>query len=371
MLGEFERDLAAAVEDAVERHIEPALAPLPVDEPVSAEVLRELNRHAREFGVFGARVPAEHGGSELSCLGLGVVLERLPPFLAMSAVSQEATTFRIASAADEALRERFLPGLVAGTTIAASGISEPGAGSDPRSIGTTATPDGDRIRLRGTKLWITNATVADVILVLARHADTGELVRVLVDCAETPLETREVPMSGLRQGHLGEVAIDVEVPAGQLLAGSQGTRDALTRSWLANRPNVGLIACNIASRALAFSIEHVRERRQFGQPIGGFQLVQGVLADVATELDAARLLCYRALAALDEGQRAAREASMAVRATLRCQELFGSAGSALEYPLDQWLRDARMLTFPDGTRQIHQLVIGRDLTGISAFSAAR
>ncbi|HEX6666356.1 MAG TPA: acyl-CoA dehydrogenase family protein [Solirubrobacterales bacterium] len=379
LLGEFEQDLAAAVEAAVERHIEPLLAPLPVDDPVSAEVLRELNAHAREFGVFGARVPEEHGGSGLSCLGLGVVLERLPPFLAMSAVSQEATTFRIASAADDALRERYLPGLVAGTTIAASGISEPGAGSDPRSIATTATLDDDKIRLRGTKLWITNATVADVILVLARHAETGELVRVLVDCAETPLETREVPMSGLRQGHLGEVAIDVDVPAGQLLADSQGTRDALTRSWLANRPNVGLIACNIASRALAFSIEHVRERRQFGQPIGGFQLVQGLLADVATELDAARLLCYRALAELDEGRRAAREASMAkmfatemaVRATLRCQELFGSAGSALEYPLDQWLRDARMLTFPDGTRQIHQLVIGRDLTGISAFSAAR
>ncbi|HVQ59633.1 MAG TPA: acyl-CoA dehydrogenase family protein [Solirubrobacterales bacterium] len=379
LLGEFEQDLAAAVEAAVERHIEPALAPLPVDEPVSAEVLRELNAHAREFGVFGARVPEQHGGSGLSCLGLGVVLERLPPFLAMSAVSQEATTFRIAGAADEGLRERYLPGLIAGTTIAASGISEPGAGSDPRSIATTATPDGDSIRLRGTKLWITNATVADVILVLARHAETGELVRVLVDCAETPLETREVPMSGLRQGHLGEVVIDVEVPAAQLLAGSDGTRDALTRSWLANRPNVGLIACNIAARALAFSIEHVRERRQFGQPIGGFQLVQGVLADVATELDAARLLCYRALAELDQGRRAAREASMAkmfatemaVRATLRCQELFGSAGSALEYPLDQWLRDARMLTFPDGTRQIHQLVIGRDLTGISAFSAAR
>jgi alkylation response protein AidB-like acyl-CoA dehydrogenase len=375
--GDFEQDLAAAVEDAVERHIEPALAPLPVDEPVSAEVLRELNAHAREFGVFGARVAAEHGGSGLSCVGLGVVLERLPPFFAMSAVSQEATTFRISGAATDTLRERYLPGLVAGTTIAASGISEPGAGSDPRSIRTTATPDGDRIRLRGTKLWITNATVADVILVLARHAETGELVRVLVDCAETPLETREVPMSGLRQGHLGEIAIDVEVPAEHLLSG-QETRDALTRSWLANRPNIGLIACNIASRALAFSIDHVRERRQFGQPIGGFQLVQGVLADIATELDAARLLCYRALAELDQGRRAAREASMAkmfatemgVRATLRCQELFGSAGAALEYPLDQWLRDARMLTFPDGTRQIHQLVIGRDLTGISAFSSS-
>jgi alkylation response protein AidB-like acyl-CoA dehydrogenase len=379
LFGDFERDLAAAVEDAVDRHIEPLLASLPADEPVSAELLRELNEHAREFGVFGARVPEEHGGSGLSCVGLGVVMERLPPFFAMSAVSQEATTFRVASGADDALRDRYLPGLVAGTTIAASGISEPGAGSDPRSISTTATPDGETIRLRGTKLWITNASVADVILVLARHAETGELVRVLVDCAETPLETREVPMSGLRQGHLGEVAIDVGVPAAQLLTDSRDTRDALTRSWLANRPNVGLVACNIASRALAFAIDHVRERRQFGQPIGSFQLVQGVLADVATELDAARLLCYRALAALDEGRRAAREASMAkmyatemaVRATLRCQELFGSAGAALEYPLDQWLRDARMLTFPDGTRQVHQLVIGRDLTGISAFSGAR
>jgi alkylation response protein AidB-like acyl-CoA dehydrogenase len=376
---EVETMLASAVEDAVARYVDPLVAAQPPAEPVSSEVLRELNRHGAAFGVFGARVPEEHGGSGLSCAALGIVMERLPPFFAMSAISQEATTFRVFSAGSDAIRAQYLPGLVAGELIAASGISEPGAGSDPRSIRTTATRDGDTIRLRGTKLWITNATVADLILVLARDAQTGELVRVLVDTRETPLETREVPMSGLRQGHLGEVTIDVSVPAERLLAGRGDTRDALTRSWLANRPNIGLVACHIARRAIDFAVAHVKERHQFGQPIGSFQLVQGVLADAATELDAARLLSYRALAELDAGRRAAREASMAklfatemaVRVVLRCQELLGSAGSALEYPYDQWLRDARMLTFPDGTRQVHQLVIGRDLTGLSAFSTAK
>ena len=373
---EVESMVASAVEDAVSRYIDPLLAKQPADEPVSADVLRELNQHAAAFGVFGARVPQEHGGSELTCAALGIVMERLPPFFAMSAVSQEATTFRIFSAASDAIRARYLPGLVSGELIAASGISEPGAGSDPRSIRTTATIDGDTIHLRGTKLWITNATVADLILVLARHEETGELVRVIVDTRETPLETREVPMSGLRQGHLGEVTIDVSVPAEQLLAGRGDTRDALTRSWLANRPNIGLIACHIATQALDFAIAHAKERHQFGQPLGSFQLVQGMLADMATEIDAARLLSYRALAELDAGRRAAREASMAkmfatemaIRVVLRAQEILGSSGSALELPLDQWLRDARMLTFPDGTRQVHQLVIGRDLTKISAFA---
>lgn len=373
---DVEQLIASSVEDAVARHMEPLLAQSPADEPVTAEVLRQLNAHAAAFGLFGARVPEQDGGSQLTCVTLGIVMERLPPFYAMSAVSQEATAFRVHGAAGDAIRERYLPGLVSGELIAASGITEPGAGSDPRSIRTTARVEGDAIRLRGAKLWITNASIADVILVLARDERTDELVRVLVDTRQTPLHAREVPMSGLRQGHLGELEIDVEVPAEHLLAGRGDTRDALTRSWLANRPNVGLIACNIASRALGFAVRHVRERHQFGRPIGSFQLVQGVLADVATEIDAARLLAYRALAALDAGQRATREASMAklfatemaVRSVLRCQELLGTAGSALELPFDQWLRDVRMLTFPDGTRQIHQLVIGRDLTGISAFA---
>jgi alkylation response protein AidB-like acyl-CoA dehydrogenase len=375
-LDETEKLLASSVEDAVARYIDPLVAADPGAGPVAADTIRELNRHAAAFGVFGARIPEEFGGTELSHVALGLVIERLPPFFAVSAIAQEATTFRFFHAAGEGLRERFLADLISGRLIAASAISEPVTGSDPSGVQTTAKREGETVHVRGAKLWITNGTIADVIVALARDRDSGELVRVLIDTRETPIEAREVPMGGLRRGHLSELTLDVRVPADQVLTATSNTRDALTRSWLANRPNMGLIACHIATRALEAAINYAKERRQFGRPIAAFQLIQGLLADMATEIDAARLLCYRALAGLDAGRRVAREAAMAkmfateaaIRVVLRAQEVYGAYGAATEYPLDQWLRDARMLTYPDGTRQIQQLIIGRDLVGIPAFT---
>lgn len=374
-LSDTERLLAESVEDSVRRRMEPLIARMPADEPCSREDILALNDVVADFGVFGARVPEDLGGSGLSQVMLGIVIERLPPFYAVSAIAHEATTFRFLSGATDELRARYLPELVAGTVVAGSAISEPEIGSDPARVRTQARIADGRVHLSGSKLWTTNGTVADLIVVLARNADTGELTRVLVDTRQTPVVGREVSMGGLRQGHLSELELDVTVPSENVLGRPVDARDTLTRAWLSNRPNMGLVACHIGTMALQAATRYATERQQFGRSLASFQLIQGILADTATDLQAGRLLCYHALSELDHGRRAAREASMAkmfcteagARAVTRCQEVFGAFGSSTEFPLDQWLRDVRMLTHPDGTRQIHQLIVGRDLTGVSAF----
>lgn len=375
-LTDIELLLAESVENAVRQRINPLISGLAADQPCSRHDILALNEIVADFGVFGSRVPEDLGGSGLTQVMLGLVVERLPPFYAVAAIAHEATTFRFLNGASDSLRERYLAHLVNGTVVAASAISEPEIGSDPAHVRTQARISHDTVHVRGSKLWTTNGTIADLIVVLARDAQSGEPVRILIDTRETPVWAREVPMAGLLQGHLSELNLDVTVPRENILDRAGNTRDLLTRAWLSNRPNMGLVACHIGTMALDATIRYANERHQFGRAIASFQLVQGLLADAATDLQAGRLLCFHALSELDAGRRAAREASMAkmfctnsaARAVMHCQEIYGAFGSSTEFPIDQWLRDVRMITHPDGTRQIHQLIVGRDLTGVSAFT---
>lgn len=188
---------------------------------------------------------------------------------------------------------------------------------------------------------------------------------------------REIPTIGLQQGPVGELVLrDCRVPKANLLGEPGDAHHSLTFTWLANRAGLGLFGVHLAPRALDTTVAPVRTRVQFGQPLGRFQLVQGMLAEMATLTDASRLLCYRALALLDRGVWCHRESSMAkayateaaVKVTNMAIQLHGSSGLAKELPLERWARDARMLTLPDGTTQIQQLIIGRELVGLRAFA---
>jgi alkylation response protein AidB-like acyl-CoA dehydrogenase len=306
----------------------------------------------------------------------GVVVEELPAFLAVATVAQEATIFRLGHGASDPIAQRYLPGLIDGHLIAGSAISEPEVGSASNKVATTMTIEGDLCRLKGAKLWITNASVADIIVVAARDRRTGQVGRVLVDTAVTPVNARDLPMSGLTQGHLCELELDLQVPADNVFSDAASGSAVMTTSWTLNRVSMGLIACSLARTALEAAIEFAKGRKQFGKPVGSHQLVQELLADSATGIEAARLLCYRALSLMDEGGDAVTASSMAklfatefcLQAVLKCQQVAGAAGLSEEYPFARLLRDVRMLTIPDGTTQIQQLIIGRQLTGLSAFS---
>jgi len=221
--------------------------------------------------------------------------------------------------------------------------------------------------------------VADVALVTAQ-ADRGKgkrgLIRLLVDRCESPFKSRELPKLGLRSFPTSELVFaDCRVPRGNLVGGlGQGLKDTLkmfeqARCWMA------MGAVGMAQAALEASLRYARERTQFGKPIGSFQLIQEMIADMATETEAARLLAYRGLHLLDQRVRCDRETSMAkafateaaVRVTSAAIQIHGAYGLSEEYPLERYFRDARCWTIPDGTTQIQKLIVGRAMLGMSAF----
>ena len=380
-LSDTERMLAETARRVVVRDIEPVLAGHPPDRALPKAVMLDLYRVVAGLGFPGARIPESDGGGGLTHVMLGLLNEAVPPVLGFSLLGHESTAKRIQMGGTPQQKARFLPDLVAGRRLAGSATSEPNVGSDPRGIETTAVLDGDHYVLNGTKLWVTNGPILDVVMVVAslgRDAAGRNLItRFVVDRAESPFESREIPTIGLQQGPLGELSFrDCRVPRANLLGEPGDAHHSLTYTWLANRANIGLFGVHLGQKALDASIAHAKQRQQFGGPIARFQLVQEMLAEMSMLVDASRLLCYRALALLDRGVWCHRESSIAklhgseaaVRVTNLAIQLHGSYGLTKEAPLEGWARDARMLTLPDGTTQIHQLIIGRELVGLRAFA---
>ena len=378
---ETERLLAETAKRVVTRDVDPVLAAHPADQALPKAVMLDLYRAVADLGYTGARIPEDEGGSGLTYVMLGILNEALPPVLAFSLLGHESTTKRIHMGGTPAQKARFLPDLLAGKKLAGTAASEPNVGSDPRGIETTATPDGDDFVLNGTKLWTSNGPLLDIAMVVASlgrdAAGRNVITRFIVDREESPFEAREIATVGLQQGPLGELHLrDCRVPRANLLGEPGDAHHALTFTWLANRPNIGLFGVHLMQKALDASIAHARQRTQFGQPIARFQLVQEMLAEMSMLTDASRLLCYRALALLDRGVWCHRESSVAklhateaaVRVTNLAIQIHGASGLTKEFPLESWARDARMLTIPDGTSQIHQLIIGRELVGFRAFA---
>jgi alkylation response protein AidB-like acyl-CoA dehydrogenase len=380
-LSETERMFAETARWVVSRDVEPVLAAHAPDRALPKPVMLDLYRAIAGLGGTGARIPEAEGGSGLTHVMLGLLNESLPPVLGFSLLGHESTTKRIHMSGTPAQKARFLPDLLAGTKLAGTATSEPNVGSDPRGIETTATLDGDHYILNGTKLWITNGPILDTTLVVAslgRDASGKNLItRFIVDREESPFDSREIPTVGIQQGPLGELVFrDCRVPKANMLGEPGDAHRSLTFTWLANRPGIGLVGVHLGQKALDASVAYARQRAQFGGPIARFQLVQEMLAEMSTQVDASRLLCYRALALLDGGVWCHRESSMAkayateaaVKVTNLAIQLHGSYGLTKEAPLEGWARDARMLTLPDGTTQIHQLIIGRELVGVRAFA---
>ena len=287
----------------------------------------------------------------------------------------EGAALKIQSAGLPALKERYLPGLVRGDLIGCSATSEPGAGSNVREIRTRAKRDGRNYRISGEKLWTSNATIADFALVAAR-TDEREYTTFLVDRREHGYEARDVAKLGLHGWSMGQLVFDdVLVPEENIVGGLGGGLREAMKGFERSRCFVSTLALGIGQAALDASVAYALERKQFGKAIGGHQLIQGLLADMVTELEAARLLVYRALWLLSAGTRCELEAAVAKsfateavqRITSKAIQIHGAFGVTREFPVERHFRNARLLTIPDGTTQINQLIIGRKLTGIDAF----
>lgn len=375
-----QRMIQESVRRMVSRDIQPILDGHDADAPLPKSAMRRVLELCASQGLTAARVPESHGGAGLPTLVYGLMMEQLPPVVTLAVLGQEVTVTRIHFESTDEQRERLLPDLIAARKITCTGTTEPDVGSDPRSVKMRAQADGDHYILNGRKMWITNASICDVINVTSAvgkdERGLSRMMRIVVDREVSPFETREIQTLGLRQGHLGEVAFEnCRVPKANQLGEVGDAARILTLTWLANRPILGLCAVHMADAALTAALKYAGDRVQFGRPIGSTQLVQELLADISAAVTTSRLLCYYALSCIDNGERANQVSAMAKRYSITaCQravslamEVHGAIGISRELGLERYYRDVRMLPIPDGTNQILTLIEGRELTGTQAY----
>lgn len=350
--------------------------------PFTKSLCHELIKKCIALGYVGTVIPKEYGGQGQTFVTAGLMSEEIRRGCASlgGVVGITGSAARlIAEAGREDQRTRYLPSLLDGDLIGCAAITEPNVGSDAASIQTMARRAGNDWVINGTKTWISNGTVADVVIVVAQTDPSKGyqgIARFLVDRSVSPFQARDIPKIGLRSFPTAELVFeDCRVPDTNML-GELGTGfQFLMKGFEVARCNAALASVGVAQAAIDVATRYAKERWQFGRPIGGFQMVQAMIADMVTECEAARLLGYWALSRLDRGLRCTKESSMAkayatemgVRVTSMAVQIHGAYGLSEEYPVERLFRDARCYTIPDGTTQIQKLIIGREVLGIKAF----
>ena len=330
------------------------------------------------MGLLGVVIPSEYGGAGLGYVDYVLVIEELSSVdgslgLTMAAHNSLGTN-HIFLAGNEAQKREFIPRLASGEFLAAWALTEPGSGSDASSARTTAVKKGDRYVLNGNKTFITNGHYADVSVVIAvtdKSKGTHGLSAFVVEKGAKGFRAgKKENKLGLRASDTSELIFeDCEVPEENLLgAEGEGFIDAM-RVLDGGRISIAALALGIARGALDSALTYVKERRQFGKAIAEFQGIQWKLADMATELDAARLLTQRAAVLKDAGRKVTRESSMAklfasevaVRICDEAVQLFGGYGFIKDYPVEKFYRDVKLCTIGEGTSEIQRTVIARYL----------
>ena len=370
------RQLAA---EFVDREVVPHAAAWDRRESVDPEIVDKLGR----LGFLGLTIPEEDGGSGGDHLSYCLVLEELgrgdSAVRGIVSVSLGLVAKAIAAYGSAAQRAEWLPRLCAGTALGCFALTEPDSGSDAAALTTRATRDGGDWLITGAKTFITNGTVADVVLLFARTGGPGHrgISAFLVPTNVAGLTRREIHGKlGLRVRATGELRFDaVRVPDSARLGPAGGGFRLALATLAKGRMSVAAGCVGIAQGCLDAAVRYAGQRTQFGKLIAGHQLVQQLLAAIAVDTAAARLLVWRVADLVDRGEAFATEASMAklfaseaaVRAANNAVQVFGGYGYIDEYPVGKYLRDARVMTLYEGSSQIQQLLIGRALTGVNAF----
>jgi alkylation response protein AidB-like acyl-CoA dehydrogenase len=349
----------------------------------SKEFAHDLLRKMVPFGYVSGIVPEAEGGAGLDFFSYGLLLEelaRVSSSLAILEVGQSVVTrYAMSKFGSRELKARYMGRLVSGELIAAHALTEPDAGSGVRDITTTAVPDGNDYVINGTKVWSTGGDIADILFVtVLRKSGAGEkdYTTFLVDKEQSTLRTSIIHKLGMRGASSVEIVFeDCRVPKENILGTPGRGLDAALESIGLGRLSMATIALGIAEEALETSIRYATQRKQFGRFIGKFQLIQALIAEMATDVECARLLIYKGWNLLDEGKSSALVFSMAkyfstemaVRVASKAIEIHGAYGLSEDYPVEKYFRDARCLTFPDATTEIQKLIIGRELLGMQAF----
>jgi len=372
-------DEQLALQATARRFAREEIAPVAGHYDQTGEFPREIIRRAWELGLASTAIPPEHGGVGLSLLDTCLVTEEIAWGCAgfgTSIMCNDLGLTPILVAGSEEQKREWLGACAARFTLVSFCLSEPNAGSDVAGLQLLATREGGDYLLDGTKCWITNGGEADLYTVFATldRSSRHRGICAFVVPADTPGITR-----GKKEDKMGQRASDtrvvsfdsVRVPAAQRLgAEGEGFKIAM-RTLDRTRPSIASLATGIAQRALDESVEYARQRRAFGQAIGTFQGVQFLIADMAKDVEASRLLTLQSAWMVDQGLRASKHSSfakcfatdVAMRVTTDAVQVFGGNGYTKEYPVEKLMRDAKLMQIYEGTNQIQRLVIAREVLG--------
>ena len=375
-LSQEEQDLRDAARRFVRKEIAPVADRMDREDFFPRDVFRRLGEH----GFLGLTVPEKFGGLGLSYVAQALVLEEIAresPALALS-VGAHSNLFadNVGRNADDGQREAFLPPAVAGDAVGALALTEPNAGSDALSLRTKAERRGNHFVLNGTKQFITNGPVADSMLVYAKTAPEKGLrgISAFLVRRDAPgfSVTKSLDKMGMRGSPTGELAFqDVEVPRDQLV-GRENDGVRIVMSGLnVERAVLAAIPVGIIAECLERSVAYARQREQFGQKIGRFQLIQAKIAAMYSDLEASRWLMYAALESVRTEPRSLRASAAALtfaseastRVALEAIQIHGGYGYMRDLPLERLARDAKLLEIGAGTSEIRRLIVARELLG--------
>jgi len=372
------------IQSLVREFAQTEVAPLARRMDEQGRMAPELVRRMAELGFLGGPLPAEYGGGGWDHVSLALAYEELgrvdSSLRGFMTVHTSLVSLALLGMGNEAQKASYLPRLAAGETIGCYCLTEPNAGSDAAALECQARLEGDRYVLNGEKIWITNGRTAGLAIVFATQDPAARHPGIIAILAETdaPGLSRE-PMPGKELGHRAAdharfVFSECRIPAGSVLGqpgqGFQVAMEALGHGRL----GVAAGALGVAQACLDASVEFCRSRRQFGKPIGEFEMIQTSLADMAVEVEAARVLVYRAAWLKDQGRPAIRETSMAklyateaaARAAGAAVLIHGGRGYSNEYPVERYYRDIKGLQIYEGTSHVQRIVIARELMGREA-----
>jgi alkylation response protein AidB-like acyl-CoA dehydrogenase len=373
-LTDEQKQIKQMIRDFAESEIKPHL--LQWDEAQHFPV--DTFKAAGQLGMLGVTVPEEYGGAGLSYIDYVNVIEELgvidSGFGLSVAAHNSLGSGHIYLAGNDEQKKRWLPKLTSGEWIAAWGLTEPGSGSDASGMRTTAVKDGDEWVLNGTKNFITNATYADISVVLTvtdRNDQKHGITAFAVEMDRPGIRPgKKENKLGMRVSDTAELVLeDCRVPSSSVLGEiGYGFIDAM-KILDGGRISIGALAVGIARGAYEAARDYARQRTAFGKAIAEFQAIQFMLADMATEIDAARLLCYRAATMKDAGERVTQASAMAklyasevaVRATEKGVQIFGGYGFIKDFPAEKYYRDVKLCTIGEGTSEIQRMVIARSI----------